>query len=126
MPVWNLCRRAGGVLLCCATFLVAAPHADAQGDPAMEAQQDYRNSMVSAIEETLFNVTQKTSKVIFLKEFRAGDSATLYCGVAFFGSRPQKFLINMVNRDFLRPPTPAQWASEGCNADGGATLIDLR
>jgi len=109
-----------------AALSLGSQAAQAQGDPVMEAQQEYRSTMVHIVEETLFNITQKTTTVVYLKELRRSDSDTLYCGAALFGSRPQKFIISTSIGAFVRAPTASQWADDGCAADGFKTLIDLR
>lgn len=104
--------------------LAAATPAMAQ-DPVMRAQENYRRGVTQMVEQLLFSATQKTSKVIFLRNYRQGEKK-LFCGEALFGSARQSFVIDMTSGGFMRAPTKAQWNGVGCEEAGYETLIDLR
>lgn len=116
--------RLGAALLA-ALSLTGRP-TQAQADPAAEADQDMRAGMVHIIEGFLFNVTQKTTTVVYAKQLQFNEDQLLICGAAMFGSKPQAFILNTSTNVFIREPKRAQWVSEGCDGAGFKTLIDLR
>jgi hypothetical protein len=108
-------------------FLISIfPTCAAAQSPIERAREDYRRGMVRVYESALFKLTQKTSTVIYAKEYSLEDGKVRVCGEALFGAVRQTFVINTSSGVLARAASKAQLHMEGCDAEGAETLIDLR
>lgn len=106
--------------------LTIAVPALAQHAPAVEQALAGQKLMeILGVEPLLFDRTQKTTTVIFLKRYGYMLEGKT-CREAMFGSRQANYVIDYEARTANHGRTPQQWKAEGCDQPGAFTIVDLR